>query len=137
MEKIRELEYWLCKGYSFIIFQENKIVFKSKAHGIESIFNVLTQDSLLLKDAIVLDKRVGRAAALLLVKGKIRKLVTLELSKSGKLVLENNNIIFQAKDTVSNIMNRKCSSICKMELLSQKKTPESFFEVIKLNHIFE
>ncbi|MFA6466314.1 MAG: DUF1893 domain-containing protein [Patescibacteria group bacterium] len=137
MDAFKKLEKNLLEGYSLIVIKDDKEIFKSKDHGIKALFQLLDKDKDILKHTIVLDKRVGRAAALLLIKGDIKKLITLKLSKSAKQSLKENNILFEAQEIVDNIMSKDGSKICRLEELSQDREANDFFEILKIKKIFE
>jgi len=46
--------------------------------------------------------------------------------------LEESNIEFHFKETVSNIMNKKGNDICPIEKLSFGKMPEAFYRILKI-----
>jgi len=137
MDNFKKLNNFLLEGYSLIIFKDGKEIFKSKEHGIKALFELLDKDKNILNQAVILDKRVGKAATLLLVKGNIKKLITLKLSKVAKLILETNSILFEAQEIVDNIMNKDGTKICRLEELSKDRDADSFFEILKIKKIFE
>lgn len=137
MEKIIELENFLEEGVSLIVIKNSEVVFKSGEHGIRALFDLLKNSPGILRGSMVLDKRVGRAAALLLVKGGVEELVTIKLSKSAKEVLDANFIKHKEKDIVENILGKDNKKICRLENMSEGKDPDDFFDALSKNKIFE
>ncbi len=64
----------------------------------------------------VADKIVGKAAAMLFVKAGITEVHAQVLSEKGKAVLEKHSIKYSFDTLTENIINRKGTGICPMEL---------------------
>lgn len=130
MDKIRELEQWVEKGYSLVIIQNDKIVFKSKEAGIKALYKLIKKAPDKLKGALVFDKIVGRAAALLLVLGQVREVVAWRLSQPGKNVLVKYQIRFSAQQMVENILAEDGRGVCPFERLAEGKEPKEFYQLL-------
>ncbi len=128
MDKIKSLESWLARGYGLVVVFRDKVVYKSKEHGLKSLFKLIKADPDKLKGAIVFDKRVGRAAALLFVLGQVAEIVTAKLSRPAQAVLVENKIKFMAREIVDNILNDAGNDICPFERLAQGKNPPGFYQ---------
>ncbi len=130
MDKIKELEKWLNQGYCLVIIRDGKVVFKSKKHGIESLFNLIQRAPENMGQATVLDKRIGRAAALLLVLGHIKEVITLHLSQAGREVFIKYNIKFLTLEIVQDILDKDGFSVCPFEKLAAGKEPREFYQIL-------
>ena len=130
MDKIRELKKWLSQGYNLVVVRNNQVIYKSKEHGIKSLFKIIKQKRVSLVGTVILDKRVGRAAALLLVLGRVKEVVTLLLSQSSQEILINNQILFLTQETVKNILDEDGHSLCPFEKLSIGKEPQEFYQIL-------
>jgi hypothetical protein len=83
-----------------------------------------------MSGAVVFDKIVGRAAAILLVYAKVAEVWTPTISRSGKAHLERNRVKIAYKNLVDCIVNRKGYDTCPMEKMSQKTPEKDFIEKI-------
>ncbi len=61
------------------------------------------------------DKIVGKAAAMLMVKAKVKNVFTHTISTHGKEYLENHNINVSYDEVIPYIINRDKTDICPME----------------------
>lgn len=87
----------------------------STLHGIAPMMQMLQEDPEFLEGAFVADKMIGKAAAFLLIKGKVAYLYTDMISSYGAEVLEENKIDFEYKEMVEYILNRTGDGMCLME----------------------
>lgn len=87
----------------------------STKKGIVPIMELLTAEAQFLEGASVADKVIGRAAALLLVKGKISSLYAAVISSHAVEVLRNNGMSFEYGKMVPYIINRSQDGMCPME----------------------
>ncbi len=133
MDKFRELESWIEKGYVLIVVSKNKILHKSKEGGVVALCKLIKNDRDLLNGAIVMDKIVGQAAAKLLVYGNVKKVITLFLSKGAKGVLTQNEVEFFSKNLVENILDKEKKSTCLMDRLSFKKSAIEICDIVLKN----
>jgi len=120
MKKIFNLDYFLEKRWSFVLIKNGKIIFKSKAKRLKPLIFCLKKHQKEMRGAIVFDKIVGRAAAMLLAYAKVKEAWTPTISQDAKKYLKKNKIKIEFKKEVKNIMNRKGDDLCPMEKLSQK-----------------
>lgn len=63
----------------------------------------------------VADTVVGKAVAMLFVKCKVIAVYAKTMSKSGKAVLESNNIFYEYETLTDRIINRAGTDACPME----------------------
>ncbi|WP_352400634.1 DUF1893 domain-containing protein [Anaerotignum sp.] len=87
----------------------------STRKGITPIMELLKVEPKFLEGASVADKVIGKAAALLLIKGKINNLYAHIISSHGVEVLKKYGIPFQYDKMVPFIINRAKDGMCPME----------------------
>ncbi len=115
------------------VCKNGKKVFKSEKRGVAPVVELLETDPDMLKGAYVADKVIGKAAALLLIKGGIKTLYTDVISEKAIKVLENyGKISVSYKTKVPYIVNRTKDGMCPMEKATYDiEEPEEAFKVIK------
>ena len=79
------------------------------------IVSILKEDENGLNGAVVADKIIGKIAATLLTKGKVKKVYTKTLSKFGKEVFDNNNISYEYEFMTEYVINNDKTGMCPME----------------------
>lgn len=84
-----------------------------------------------MRGAIVYDKVVGRAAALLLVYGGVKKILANVISRNALVLLQRGGARIEYKKIVKNILNRAGDDLCPMEKLSREKTAQQFYRILK------
>ena len=120
MKKIYNFDYFLGKPWSFVLIKNGKIIFRSKAERLKPLILCIRKHKNEMRRAIVFDKIVGRAAAMLLVHAQVKEVWTPTISRDARKYLEKNKIKAEFKKEVKNIMNQKGSDLCPMEKLSRK-----------------
>lgn len=121
----------LNSNHTFVCINEDT-VFTSEKQGIAPIMELLHKDENLLKGAYIADRVIGKAAALLLIKGEIKELYADIISEHAMLVLENSKIIVSYGKLVPYIENRKKDGMCPMEeTVLNIESPEEAY--VKLN----
>ncbi|MDO4303809.1 MAG: ECF transporter S component [Bacillota bacterium] len=100
---------------SFIIIKDERIVYKDSGNGVKPIIKVIDENRELLKDAVIVDKIIGKAAALLLDLGGAKKVYGALMSKAAKEYLSGKRIEFGCGRCIQVINNRKGDGICPLE----------------------
>ena len=117
---------------STIAVVSNGEVFTSQERGVKPLLYLLTEKKGFLKGASVADKVIGKAAALLMVLGKIKEVHTLIISEPAIKVFEKNNIPCFYDKKVDRIVNRTGDGLCPMETLClDVDDPQDAFQRIK------
>lgn len=107
-------------------------IYTSDKKGIAPIMDILVEKPALLKGAQVADKVIGRAAALLLIKGGISSLYTAVISEHALEVLKNTDIHVSYDKCVDYIVNRKGDGMCPMEnAVLNIDNPDEAYDVLK------
>ena len=117
---------------SVSLAKEGVITCRETGSGIKPVLDLYEQNA--LKDAIVVDKIIGRAAASICVAGGAKKVVGLVMSEGAKAFLNAHGIPASAEKLVPIIINRKGDGQCPMEMKVKDLTnPKEMVE--KLNFV--
>ena len=104
--------------YSIVLVKENEIVNTSRKNGLLPILDLYNNDKSILENAIVADKVIGKAAALILKEANIKELYAKLISENAIELLDKTNIKYKYNKKVREIRNRDNTDICPMEELA-------------------
>jgi predicted transcriptional regulator len=113
-----------------VINGENQYV--SVLRGVKALVSLLINNSELMDGAYIADKVVGKAAAILMVLGKVKEVYAITISKNAVKVFEKYGIKYSYQIITDFIINREGTGVCPMEQAVQaieELTPA--FEAIK------
>lgn len=99
------------RGHTLCICKDGNIVTDDR-RGIAALLGLEQQQ---LQGCSVADVVVGKAAALLFVRGQVTAVFAQTLSQEGKRILEKHNIECHFQNLVPHIINRQGTDICPME----------------------
>jgi len=99
-------------NHSLLVYKDGNISFQDE-HGIKPLLIQIEKKG--LKKAIVVDKVIGKAAALLMVYGKVKQVHTNIIAKDAIAVFEKYKIKFSYNQEVEYIQNAKKDGLCPME----------------------
>ena len=117
-------------GHTICLCKDGQCIYSEKK-GIAPMMGFIA-DGLQLEGYSVADVVVGKAAALLFVKSRIKAVFAKTLSKSGEEVLKNNNIPYEYEVLTDKIINRDGTDICPMEkTVIQTDDPEDGYILLK------
>ncbi|RVU55505.1 DUF1893 domain-containing protein [Anaerosphaera multitolerans] len=108
------------ENLSLVVVKNGKVLFKSKDRGIKPLYLAVTERREVLEGASVVDKVIGKAAAMLCVYGKFHEIHTEVISKEAKEILRENEIKHTYEELTFRIMNRSGADLCPMEKISMK-----------------
>lgn len=115
------------QDHSLLVYQNGKISYQDE-HGIKPLLIQIEKKG--LKDALVVDKVVGKAAALLMVYGQVKKVHTNIIAKDAIKVFEKYNIEYSYNEEVDYILNAKKDDLCPMEQKVQKiNSPKKAYKI--------
>ena len=100
------------ENHSLLVYKDGNITFQDE-HGIKPLLIQIEKKG--LKNAIVIDKVVGKAAALLMVYGKVKQVHTNIIAKDAIKVFDKYNIEYSYVELVDHIQNNKKDGLCPME----------------------
>ncbi len=99
-------------NHSLLVYKKGNISFQDE-HGIQPLLIQIEKKG--LKKAIVVDKVIGKAAALLMVYGKVKQVHTDIIAKDAITVFEKHKIKYSYNKVVDYILNIKKNGLCPME----------------------
>lgn len=115
---------------TFVMIRGGK-TFSSERRGVAPILDLLREDPDALEDGVVADKVIGKAAALLLMYGRIKALYTKVISSHALNVLKDSGIEVVYDKLVPYVINRDGTDMCPMEkLVLEIGSPEEAFEAL-------
>lgn len=118
--------------YSIVLVKENEIVNTSRKNGLLPILDLYNNDKSILENAIVADKVIGKAAALILKEANIKELYAELISENAIELLDKTNIKYKYNKKVREIRNRDNTDICPMEELAlESNNADELIEKIK------
>ena len=112
---IELLKEELCKrDFSVIAYYKNCYYISYKS-GIKPILLPLRRKTLFFKDSILVDKAIGKAVAMLLIRSQVKEVHTLLMSKEAVKLFEKYHIKYSYDKLCDYIMNNNGDDLCPME----------------------
>ena len=100
--------------------------------GVQDLLHLTADEPERLKGAVVADKRVGKAAACLLIEGGVKRVNTPLVSTPARQMLEAAGIPLYAREEVPLMMNLEGTDLCPIEKkLLDAKTPEQCAAILR------
>ncbi|AEC01628.1 DUF1893 domain-containing protein [Parasphaerochaeta coccoides] len=100
---------------SCVVIQDDAIVHKADGRGVSPLLKLYDTAPEKLKDAVVIDKIIGKAAAMILVAGGVRKAYGQIMSAAAKKYLDAHSIETEYGRYVDVIENRYKTGMCPIE----------------------
>ena len=118
-------------NHSLVIHRDTTSVYDTR--GIATLLQIIDKDSNELSGATVVDKVVGKAAAALMVLGKVKAVYAETISEAAlQLFASATDVSVSYHKKVDYIINRTQTGWCPMELATRDATtPEECLERIK------
>ncbi len=99
-----------------ILISNGELIDYGSKNGLSPLLTMYdTTDAALMKDGIIVDKVIGKAAASIAVLAKVRHVHGETMSEDGKEYLEKHNISTSATLMVPKILNRTRDGLCPLE----------------------
>lgn len=105
--------------FTFVLIKKGRVIKTSHKGGVIPLMEVIRQDDRALDKAIIADKVIGRAAALLAVHYHVKAIYAELISQKAREVLDNHSIFYQFAQCVPYIKNRELNDQCPLEKLTQ------------------
>ena len=105
----------LCDKDLSVIASFKNSYYISYASGIKPILFPIRKNKLYFKDSIVVDKAIGKAVALLLIRSEVKQVHSLIMSKEAIKLFEKYHIDYSYDKEVDYIMNNAGDDLCPME----------------------
>lgn len=112
MNKDKAIELINNNKASFIIYNKD---YYDIGIGVKPIIKIIDTNKLLLDNAYIVDKIVGKASAMLFVKYNIKYIHGILMSKQAINVLEYHNIEYTYDNICEYIVNRTNIGLCPLE----------------------
>ncbi|MCW4050310.1 MAG: DUF1893 domain-containing protein [Candidatus Bathyarchaeota archaeon] len=106
-------------GNSLMIYKDDELIFESASKGIRPHLEAIDKHGEDLKGSVMVDKIVGRAAALLILYSKARKVFAALISEPGRQVLEEHNLDFSYVEYTEHIKMKDGRIFCPFERMVQ------------------
>lgn len=107
----------LLKDYTSVVFKDDSVYY-SKFRGVKPLM-ILFDNGTDVSDGEAADRVIGRGAAYLYAKLKIKHVSAYVISKPAIEVLNRYNISYKCDETVDNIRNHTNTGICPMEEVTE------------------
>ena len=125
-------DIFLKEHHTIVIYKSDASVVVSDDRGVAPLMNLLNEDKEQLRDSMIADKVIGKAAALLMVYAGVKEVFTPTISVPAVEVFEKHNVKITYDKVVERIINRKGDGLCPMESLCLNvENPEEAFDVIR------
>lgn len=98
-----------------LLLKDNHIISTSKGKGIKPLLNLLENETEVIKDATLVDKVIGRAAAFIAIKAGVRTVYGELMSEGALKLLNDKHIPATYGKLVPGILNNKQNDICPMD----------------------
>ena len=130
-------EILLKENHTIVIYKNDASVFVSDDRGVAPLMKLLKEDKSQLLDSIVVDKVIGKAAALLMVFAGVKEVFTPTISSPAVEVFKNHDIKITFDSEVDRIINRKGDGLCPMETLclDTDNPEEAFHRILRFQEI--
>ncbi len=129
---IYELKNILLKeNHTIVIYKSDASVVVSDDRGVAPLMKLLKENKEQLRDSMIADKVIGKAAALLMVYAGVKEVFTPTISVPAIEVFEKHDVKITYDKVVERIINRKGDGLCPMETLclNVENPEEAFFKV--------
>ncbi len=98
-----------------IVIKHGRISAREKGRGLSPLLNIYKTAPEALKDAVVVDKVIGRAAAFVIVSGKAKRAHGELISEDALELLQKYQIPASGNKVVHRILNRRMDGLCPLE----------------------
>ncbi len=112
---IEELKTYLSKDDIVCAVAKDDVLLTSNLKGIRPWLKWLRECPELLEDAIVVDKVIGKAAAMLMIVAKIKRVYTPTISSQALAYLKTQSLEYDYDRIVDFISNNERNGLCPME----------------------
>jgi len=117
------------ENHSLLVYKNGIISFQDE-HGIKPLLIQIEKKG--LKNAIAVDKVIGKAAALLMVYGKVKQVHTNIIAKDAITVFEKYKVKYSYNEVVDYIQNAKKDGLCPMEQkVLNVNSPKKAYKIFK------
>lgn len=122
---------FLTSNKTLRVYEDGKLIFASDKDRLLPLVEYIDKSASHHRNVVILDKIMGRAAALLCIEADCREVYSPLGSQLAIEVLEQYGINHHLSQIVPCIQKPNQKGMCPMELLSIGKEPEEFYHLIK------
>ena len=126
---LQQLKEKLKEDEATLVAKVKGEIYESHLHGIGPILNPMKENQHFFEDAIVVDRVIGKATAMLLVLSKVKYVYAYVMSEKAKEIFDLYDIEYGYEETVPYIINRTHDGMCPME--------KTVYEMTDLDEAFE
>ncbi len=120
--------------YSIVVVRRGKILLTKKGEGVSPILETVEELKEEMQDAVVGDRILGKASALLLRYSRVKGVYSPQATKTAIALLIMGGIPCQADELIPFIQNRYKDGMCPFEkMLKNISSPEEAYEILKEN----
>lgn len=131
-EELKQAENFLSKNDVTCVLIKDGILFCSEQMGIKPLLEWIEKDNEILKNAVVADKVIGKAAALIMVYGGVQEVYGNIMSEFAIKCFEKNDVAYYYGEKIPHILNRNRTDMCPMEKRCiEIDSPKAAFEMFK------
>ena len=128
----RAREILLNTGCSIVVVKEKTILTQKKGDGITPMLEVIKELEQDLKGAVIGDKILGKASALLCVYSSVNGVYSLQATKTAIAVLIRAGIPGQTDEMIPYITNKSGNDMCPFEkVLLNIDSPDEAYQILK------
>lgn len=98
-----------------VIIKDGKIIHDENGRGIAPILDIYRQHPDKMRDSVLVDKVIGKAAAMVAICGKVKYVHAELICDSAVEILKKHGITVTYTKRVKNILNRRRNGLCPME----------------------
>lgn len=115
-------ETLLLNNLKIVIVNNNEVVYTNDGFGIKPLYIAYMTIKDKMENASCADRVIGKAAAWIYSKAKIKELYCDVITTEAKHILEENNIDVTFAQEVEYIENREKNGMCPVEVLAKDET---------------
>ena len=120
------------EGLTLVVKSSDGVIHRYTQRGVKDLLTLVTEMPEILKDALIADKAVGKAAAACMVMGGAKQVHADVMSEPALALLQAHGIEADYSTLVDHIINRAGDGWCPMERLSRDiDNPAAIFEKIR------
>jgi len=117
--------------YSIVVIRYGKIILKKKGNGIRPILETIDELKDDLKDAVIGDRILGKASALMIRYSKFKAAYSPQATKTAIALLIMGGIPCQVDELIPFIQNRSKDGMCPFEkMLKDIDSPEEAYGIL-------
>lgn len=127
---LEKTESFASGPWSLIVEGKEGLIYRSREARLLPLLDCIDKHYPEMLGATVLDKMVGRAAALLCVYARVGLILTPTVSEPAVETLKGFGVPFVALEKVERIMDLEQTGPCPMEKKAAGKSPDQFYQLL-------